>query len=86
MLEPERLTRAQRELRALVREVGSNDPEALAELVGLAEWLRHEGLPAAAGEQVARGYSWADVARPLGISRQAAWARFGAAGAPSRVG
>lgn len=76
MLEPERITRAQRELRSLVRDAGDNDPEAFAALVGLAEWLRVEGLKEAASAQLAHGYSWADVAKPLGITRQSAWARF----------
>lgn len=76
MLEPERLTRAQRELRSLVSEVGENDPEAFASLVELAAWLRDVGLPKAVLAQLGRGYSWTEVARALGVTRQAARQRF----------
>lgn len=76
MLEPERITRAQRELRSLVRDAGSNDPEAFAALVKLSEWLRVEGLKEAASAQLASGYSWTDLAKPLGVTRQATRQRY----------
>lgn len=77
MLEPQRITRTQRELRSLIRDVGEDDPEAFASLVSLAAWLSREGLPMAAERQLARGYSWTEIARPLGVSRQAARQRYG---------
>jgi hypothetical protein len=76
MLEPARRTRALRELRSLCAEVGQNDPEAFSELVGIL--AAFEGMvKLAAHEQNTRGYSWADLARPLGVTRSAAYQRFG---------
>lgn len=76
MLEPARLTRARRELQALLREVGDNDAEAFASLVELADWFQTEGVPATAEHLRTRGYSWNELARPLGVSRQAVRQRF----------
>lgn len=77
MLEPSRISRAERELRSLVRDVAQDDPEALAELVRIAQWLQTEGVAQAAQEQNNRGYSWAHIGRGLGITRQTAHERFG---------
>lgn len=77
MMEPRQISRYQRELRAMVRNVGANDPEAFAELVKLAEWLNREGLPQAAASIREQGHSWADIARPLNVTRAAAQQRFG---------
>lgn len=77
MLDARQVSRYQRELKAMVRNVGANDPEAFAELVALAEWLTKEGLPAAAQSIREQGHSWADIARPLGVTRAAAFQRFG---------
>lgn len=76
MLEDARKTRAQRELRSLAKEVGSNDPEAFAAMVELAREL-DELLKDAADAQRANGYSWADLARPLGVTRSAVQQRYG---------
>lgn len=76
MLEPSRITRTERELRSLAATVGSDDPEALAELVKLAAWITAELVPQAGRTLHERGYSWAEIAAPLGVSRQSAQERF----------
>jgi len=62
-------------VRAFMRRVGDGDIEGLAELVNLAN-----DAELAAGEAarqlVQQGYSWADVGKVLGTSRQAAHKRF----------
>lgn len=85
MLEPSRISRAQRELRALIREAGENDPEALAQVIALSDWLRTEGLAQAAQAQHGRGYSWSDIGRGVGITRQTAHERFGKTADPEEV-
>ena len=69
---------SRRVLASLVRRAGAGDLDALGELAGLtvhaeralaeAAYLAHAG-PAA--------YSWTEIARELGITRQAARQRFG---------
>ena len=67
---------ARRIIRAYARRVATGDVEALADMVALAE-----DLDAAIGAAVtglrAHGYSWAEIAARLGISRQAAQQRWG---------
>ncbi len=77
MLEPARRTRALRELRSLCAEVGSNDPEAFAELVGIAAAFAEMVRVAAYQLRMQSGYSWADLARPLGVTRSAVCQRYG---------
>lgn len=75
MLEPERVSRALRELRSLTREVGANDPESFAELVAIR--AEFDGLiKGAAAAQLRQGYSWGAIARALGVTRQSAHARY----------
>lgn len=63
----------------MVSNVSANDPEAFAVLVRLADWLNKEGLSTAAdGLRMIGGYSWSEIARPLGVSKSAAFQRFGA--------
>lgn len=78
MLEPTRKSRAVRELRSLCVEVGSNDPDAFAELVEIRATF--DAMIAVAADQLrtAGGYSWADLARPLGVTRAAVQKRYGA--------
>lgn len=76
MLEPSRISRTERELRSLAATVAADDPEALAELVRLASWITTELVPQAARLQHEHGYSWAEIAAPLGITRQSAHERF----------
>ena len=67
---------ARRVIRAHGRRVAAGDPDALAALVALgaeidtATDLGVRGLRAA-------GYSWAEIARRLGVTRQAAQQRWG---------
>lgn len=75
MLEPARITRAERELRSLCAEVGANDPEAFSELVAIRD--RFDSMIREAAEaQRANGYSWTDLGRVLGVTRQSARERY----------
>jgi hypothetical protein len=67
-----------RVLRAYSRRVGDGDVEALVLLVGLAEEIDTAMAEAVKGLR-ARGYSWAEIGSRLGVSRQAAQQRWGAA-------
>lgn len=72
----EYLAAVQRMLRALGRRIGDAD---IAMLPGLAEIPRlGEGLLGIAARQLhdEHGYSWADIGRVLGISKQSAHERF----------
>jgi hypothetical protein len=77
---PEFAAFAQRILRAAARRVADGDVEGLAGLVA----LRSE-VEAAIGEAITGlrspqwSYSWADIARVLGTTRQAAQQRYGGA-------
>ena len=69
--------RLRRELRAVVARI--DDPEAVAQVQALAD--EFQNLTAArvrvlTTEGTPRPYSWADIARPLGITRQACWKRY----------
>lgn len=73
---PEWFAFMRRMVRATSRRVGDRDIEALA---GLA-FLRDEvdaAMVAAVADLQAHGYSWADIGRVLGITRQAAQQRYG---------
>lgn len=86
MLEPSEIKRWERLTDAMLNHAATDDPEAFAQVVAVLE--RAQGkLP-----EVARslrtddgrhhisnggGYSWANLARALGISRQAAQQRYG---------
>ena len=72
-----------RVLRAHGRRVAEGDIEGLAELVGLANQLDTAITEAIAGLR-ATGYTWADVALRLGISRQAAQQKWGKALTPTQ--
>lgn len=76
MLEPARKSRAMRELSSLCSEVGNGDPEAFAELVDLADIFQGM-IRDAAADQRRNGYSWADIARPLKVTRSAVQQRYG---------
>jgi hypothetical protein len=67
---------ARRVIRAFACRIASGDIEALADLAGLATDLDTLIGQAVAGLR-AYGYSWAEIARPLGITRQAAQQRWG---------
>ena len=67
---------AARILRAHGRRVAEGDIEALPELVELSVQLE-DAITAAVTGLRDRGYSWADIATRLGITRQAAHQRWG---------
>lgn len=77
MLEPNTIARYERELRAMLRTAGDEDPEGFAAVHQLLTQAVN-ALPVAA-ELTRRqhGYSWADLARALGVTRQAAQQRLG---------
>lgn len=72
---------ARRIHRALAARVAAADPEDLSELVALREDVDDTIRTAVTGI-VAGGRSWAEVATALGVTKQAAWERYGAARAP----
>lgn len=74
--------RYEREIKAMLRAAGDDDPEGFAQVVKLLDWAVTEGLreaaarlrePSANGQP---GYSWAEIAAPLGVTRSAAAQRF----------
>lgn len=67
---------ARRIIRAYGRRIAAGDVEALPELAQLQRELDDVMGQAVVGLK-AKGYSWADVAERLGVSRQAAHQRFG---------
>jgi hypothetical protein len=67
---------ARRTMRALVRRVGASDPDDLSLLLDLRDEL-DAGLGRAVAELRASGFSWSEIARPLGMTRQAAQQRWG---------
>lgn len=75
MMEPETVARFKREIDAMARHA-ADDPEAFAQFVQLGEHMDKAGGWAVC-DLKACGFSWADIARPLGITRQAAAKRFG---------
>jgi hypothetical protein len=66
----------QRVIRAYARRVATGDVEALTDLVGLSQQLDAAILQAVTGLR-GYGYSWAEIASRLGITRQAAHQRWG---------
>ncbi|MFJ1460993.1 hypothetical protein [Nocardia sp. N2S4-5] len=69
---------SRRIIRAYARRVGAADPAALAELVALQNSVDEAMGKVVAGLRAA-GYSWTDIARELGVTRQAARQRWQAA-------
>jgi hypothetical protein len=63
-------------LRAYSRRVAAGDIEAIADMTALAAQL-DSAIQDAITSLRAVGYSWADIARPLHITRQAAQQRWG---------
>lgn len=66
---------SRRILRALSRRMAVSDPEDLAELLELQEDLDDAITRAVAGLR-ATGFSWAEIARATGTTRQAVHARW----------
>lgn len=67
---------ARRAIRAAGRHVGGADEFELAELVGLREVLE-KSIEDAVTAQRSVGRSWAYIGAALGITRQAAFAKYG---------
>jgi hypothetical protein len=67
---------ARRIVRAYARRVAAGDVEALAPLVALTAELETSIQDAVDGLR-AFGYSWAEIATRLGMTRQGAWQRWG---------
>ena len=67
---------ARRVLRAYARRIADGDIEALTLMVDLADDLDDATRQAIDGLR-ASGYSWAEIGSRLGITRQAAWQRWG---------
>ena len=67
---------ARRVIRAYARRIATGDIEALAAMTVLATDLDQAINDAVSGLREC-GYSWAEIARPLGITRQAAQQRWG---------
>ena len=63
-------------IRAYAKRVATGDVEALTDMVGLSTLLDDAIGQAVTGLR-AHGYSWADIAARLGITRQAAQQRWG---------
>ena len=68
---------ARRVLRAYARRVATGDIEALTRMADLADDIDTAIREAITGLR-AYGYSWADIGRQLGVTRQAAQQRWGA--------
>lgn len=66
-----------RMIRAYGRRVAAGDPDDLADLVALRDVLEDVIAESVRGQREITGYSWADVARGLGTTRQAAQMRYG---------
>jgi hypothetical protein len=65
-----------RAVRAYGRRVAHGDIEALRDLITLATELEAATDTAVAGLR-AFGYSWGEIAHRIGVTRQAAWQRWG---------
>jgi hypothetical protein len=73
---PEYAAMLRRLLRAYRRRVAAGDIDQLAEMAAMAREVEDMIYDSVAG-LIDRGYSYTDVAVRLGITRQAAWQRFG---------
>jgi hypothetical protein len=65
-----------RAIRAYARRIASGDIDALADAAFLSSQLDAAMKTAITGLR-ARGYSWADIGRQLGVTKQAAQQRYG---------
>jgi len=75
---PELGAMTRRVLASLVRRAGAGDLDALGELAALVDHVEYALALAAHNAHVGpAAYSWTEIARELGITRQAARQRFG---------
>ena len=82
---PEYLGMVARMIRAAGRRVADADDVDLADMARLRDELDAAIAAAVTGQREKHGRSWADVARPFGITKQAAQQRWGSKPAPRRV-
>ena len=66
-----------RAIRAYSRRVATGDIEALTAMTTIADEIDTAIREAITGLRARHGYSWADIAARLGVTRQAAQQRFG---------
>lgn len=90
MLESREQDRYRRQIAAMLKSAGGDDPEAFAFVVALLDDAVRTGLPAAAQRlqqptAQAPGYSWRDIAGAMGVSRATAWQRFSGQGSRSKA-
>jgi hypothetical protein len=82
MFEPEEIRRWERQLAAMLKAAGSDDVEGFASIVKMLDRAASEGVREAAAqlrstdEHGVRGFSWQEIAGPLGVTRSAAAQRF----------
>lgn len=76
MIEPAEVARWQRNLDAMLRVAGSDDPESFAAVVKLLDDARARLPAAAVNLRTVEGFSHRDLARALGVSRSAVAQRF----------
>jgi len=76
MLEPSDHARYQRELRAWCKNAAANDPDALADMMMLASWFQSIGMETIVRGLREQGYSWSQIAAPIGFTRSAAYQRW----------
>lgn len=74
MMEPEQVKRFTREGNALTKAAG-DDPEALAQAVDIITTMEAQ-LKAAVLLLQAQGFTWNDIAKALGVSKQSAWRKY----------
>lgn len=76
----------QRLSRSVLEQVADDDPAALAQLIDHLDWIngqlpdvvaRLRGDTADSHAPIKAGYSWAQIAQALGVTRQSAQRRFG---------
>jgi len=65
-----------RAIRAFGRRIAAGDIDALADIAFMSAQLDHTIKDSVIGLR-ARGYSWADIGRQLGVTKQAAQQRWG---------
>lgn len=68
MLEPEEITRWERHARALGRK--ADDAEGLAQVLALVDAFEAAAMDAITRMQGEEGFSWAYLAKPLGLTKQ----------------
>jgi hypothetical protein len=72
---PDYAAMLRRMVRAYGRRVAQESPEDLAEMLSVVDELERALRAAVAGQREA-GFSWAEIGRGLGVTKQTAFARF----------